>query len=93
MRGGWVSPPLAAALLAAVLFSQTLVAMVPAEAKKKLPLLFNSAVRAYDDLNLAKITGDDDIFVLNHFGAERVGQAENIKFSDKIIRASDLPLS
>lgn len=41
MRGGWVSPPLAAALLAAVQFSQTLVAMVPAEAKKKLPLLFN----------------------------------------------------
>jgi len=41
VRGGWVSPPLAAALLAAVLFSQTLVAMVPAEAKKKLPLLFN----------------------------------------------------
>ena len=36
-----MSPPLAAALLAAVQFSQTLVAMVPAEAKKKLPLLFN----------------------------------------------------
>jgi hypothetical protein len=50
-------------------------------------------VRANDDLNLAEITGDDDIFVLDHFGAERVGRVENIKFSDKILRGSDLPLS
>jgi hypothetical protein len=46
--------------------------------------------RVEDDLLVSEITGDDDIRVLNHFDT---GKVESIKFSDKTLSSSDLPLS
>ena len=43
-----------------------------------------------DEKNLSGLNGDDDLYVLSHFGAGRI---EYIKFTDKTLSGANLPLS